>query len=80
MSDLAIRARGLSRHFGDLIAVNKIDLEISAGQIYGFLGPNGSGKTTLIRTLCGLLTPTTGEITVLGLKIPALLATDSRFL
>jgi ABC-2 type transport system ATP-binding protein len=71
MSDLAIRARGLSRHFGDLIAVNKIDLEIPGGQIYGFLGPNGSGKTTLIRTLCGLLTPTTGEITVLGLKIPA---------
>ena len=71
MSDLAIRARGLSRHFGDLIAVNKIDLEIPGGQIYGFLGPNGSGKTTLIRTLCGLLTPTTGEINVLGLKIPA---------
>jgi len=71
MSDLAIRARGLSRHFGDLIAVNKIDLEIPGGQIYGFLGPNGSGKTTLIRTLCGLLTPTAGQITVLGLNIPA---------
>jgi len=71
MSELAIRARGLSRHFGDLIAVNKIDLEIPGGQIYGFLGPNGSGKTTLIRTLCGLLTPTSGEIDILGLKIPA---------
>ena len=71
MNDLAIRARGLSRNFGDLVAVNKVDLEVPGGQIYGFLGPNGSGKTTLIRTLCGLLTPTTGEIDVLGLKIPA---------
>jgi ABC-2 type transport system ATP-binding protein len=71
MNDLAIRARGLSRAFGDLVAVNKVDLEVPGGQIYGFLGPNGSGKTTLIRTLCGLLTPTTGEIDVLGLKIPA---------
>ena len=71
MNELAINARGLSRHFGDLIAVNKINLEVPRGQIYGFLGPNGSGKTTLIRTLCGLLTPTTGEITILGLKIPA---------
>jgi ABC-2 type transport system ATP-binding protein len=70
MSDLAIRAQGLSRNFGDLIAVNAVDLQIPTGQIYGFLGPNGSGKTTLIRTLCGLLTPTAGEINVLGLKIP----------
>ena len=71
MTDIAIRARGLSRHFGDLIAVNKVDLEVASGQIYGFLGPNGSGKTTLIRTLCGLLTPTAGDIDILGLKIPA---------
>lgn len=71
MTDIAIRARGLSRHFGDLIAVNKVDLDIPSGQIYGFLGPNGSGKTTLIRTLCGLLTPSAGEIDILGLKIPA---------
>lgn len=71
MNDVAIHARGLSRHFGDLIAVNKVDLEIPSGQIYGFLGPNGSGKTTLIRTLCGLLTPTAGEISILGLNIPA---------
>tara|TARA_R110001599_G_scaffold353459_2_gene592778 strand:- start:29188 stop:30114 length:927 start_codon:yes stop_codon:yes gene_type:complete len=71
MNDVAIHARGLSRHFGDLVAVNKVDLEIPGGQIYGFLGPNGSGKTTLIRTLCGLLTPTAGEISILGLNIPA---------
>ena len=70
MSDLAIRAQGLSRHFGDLVAVNKLDLEIPRGEIYGFLGPNGSGKTTAIRMLCGLLTPTEGEVSVLGLQVP----------
>ena len=70
MTELAIEARGLSRHFGELVAVNKLDLAIPSGEIYGFLGPNGSGKTTAIRTLCGLLTPTTGEVSVLGLQIP----------
>jgi ABC-2 type transport system ATP-binding protein len=70
MTEFAVRAQGLSRHFGKLIAVNNIDLEIPEGQIYGFLGPNGSGKTTIIRMLCGLLTPTAGEVTALGLRIP----------
>jgi len=55
----------------DVVAVDGVDLEIPKGQIYGFLGPNGSGKTTIIRMLCGLLTPTAGDISVLGLKIPA---------
>lgn len=71
MTELAIEARALSRHFGDVKAVDGVDLEIPEGQIYGFLGPNGSGKTTMIRTLCGLLTPTAGDIRVLGLNIPA---------
>ncbi len=71
MTELAIDARGLSRHFGDLVAVNQLDLAIPKGQIYGFLGPNGSGKTTAIRVLCGLLTPTRGQVSVLGLDIPA---------
>lgn len=70
MTDTAIRTRGLSKHFGELVAVNQLDLNIPAGQIYGFLGPNGSGKTTAIRMLCGLLTPTEGEAEVLGLGIP----------
>ena len=70
MTELAIEARSLSRHFGAVVAVNNLDLEIPSGEIYGFLGPNGSGKTTAIRTLCGLLTPTTGEVSVLGLQIP----------
>lgn len=65
--DYAIRAKGLTKKFGSLVAVNEIDLEVPAGQIYGFLGPNGCGKSTTIRMLCGLLTPTAGSATVLGL-------------
>ncbi len=69
--DIAIRARGLTRRFGDLVAVDHVDLEVPARHVYGFLGPNGSGKSTTIRMLCGLLTPSAGEIEVLGLRIPA---------
>ena len=69
MTELAIQTRGLTRRFGELTAVNHLDLEIASGAIYGFLGPNGSGKTTAIRMLCGLLTPTEGEATVLGLSV-----------
>jgi ABC-2 type transport system ATP-binding protein len=68
--DIAIQARGLSKHFGDLRAVSKLDLDVPRGQIYGFLGPNGSGKSTTIRMLCGLLTPTEGTADVLGTLIP----------
>ena len=68
---VAIRARGLSRYFGALRAVDGIDLDVPRRQVYGFLGPNGSGKSTTIRMLCGLLTPSAGEIEVLGLRIPA---------
>ncbi|WP_160152598.1 ABC transporter ATP-binding protein [Microbulbifer sp. ALW1] len=69
-SEIAIRARGLSKTFGSLKAVDDVDLTVARRQIYGFLGPNGSGKSTSIRMLCGLLTPTAGEIEVLGLEIP----------
>jgi ABC-2 type transport system ATP-binding protein len=68
---VAIRARGLTRRFGKLVAVDHVDLDVPARRVYGFLGPNGSGKSTTIRMLCGLLTPSEGEIEVLGLKIPA---------
>lgn len=70
MSEFAIQARGLTRVFGDVTAVDAIDLQIERGRIFGFLGPNGSGKTTAIRMLCGLLTPSAGEVTVLGRAIP----------
>lgn len=69
-SDLAIRARGLTKDFGNVVAVNNLDLDVPRSRIYGFLGPNGSGKSTSIRMLCGLLTPTRGDIEVLGLQVP----------
>jgi ABC-2 type transport system ATP-binding protein len=68
--DIAIRSRGLTRRFGDLVAVDHVDLAVPRAQVYGFLGPNGSGKSTTLRMLCGLLTPTEGEVEVLGLKVP----------
>ncbi|UNK50620.1 ABC transporter ATP-binding protein [Lysobacter sp. S4-A87] len=68
--DLAIRARGLTKRFGSLVAVDHVDLSVPRANVYGFLGPNGSGKTTTIRMLCGLLTPSDGEVEVLGLHIP----------
>lgn len=69
-AEFAIRARGLSKHFGDLKAVSELDLDVPRGEIYGFLGPNGSGKSTTIRMLCGLLTPTHGSADVLGTHVP----------
>jgi len=68
---VAIQVRGLTRRFGQLIAVDHVDLDIPRAQIYGFLGPNGSGKSTTIRMLCGLLKPTEGEAEVLGFRVPA---------
>ena len=68
--DLVIRARGLTKRFGQLTAVDHLDLDVPRAIIYGFLGPNGSGKTTAIRMLCGLLTPTEGKASVLGVEVP----------
>jgi ABC-2 type transport system ATP-binding protein len=69
-ADNAIVARGLTRTFGKVTAVDHIDLTVARAQVYGFLGPNGSGKSTTIRMLCGLLLPTAGQIEVLGYAIP----------
>jgi ABC-2 type transport system ATP-binding protein len=64
-----IQVRGLERRFGPLVAVAGIDLEVHAGEIFGVLGPNGAGKSTTIRMLCGLLTPSAGTGTVLGIAL-----------
>jgi ABC-2 type transport system ATP-binding protein len=66
---MAISAHGLTRRFGDLVAVNDLDLEIPAGGVIGFVGPNGSGKSTTIRMLLGLIKPDEGEGWVLGASI-----------
>jgi ABC-2 type transport system ATP-binding protein len=66
----AIEARGLTRRFGKLVAVDHVDLTIPRARIYGFLGPNGSGKSTTIRMLCGLLEPSAGTVRVLGHEMP----------
>jgi drug efflux transport system ATP-binding protein len=65
----AIVTRGLTRRFGKRVAVDHLDLRVRAGELYGFLGPNGSGKTTTLRMLCGLLVPSEGTGTVLGLDL-----------
>jgi ABC-2 type transport system ATP-binding protein len=65
-----ISVRGLSKHFGELVAVDKLDMDIPEAQVYGFLGPNGCGKTTALRMMCGLMEPTAGDIEVLGLSVP----------
>ncbi len=65
-----IRTRGLSKRFGDTLAVDALSLTVGRGEVYGFLGPNGSGKSTTLRMLCGLLTPSAGEIAVLGYALP----------
>lgn len=62
----SIRTAGLAKNFGDLRAVNEIDLDLPEGGVAGFVGPNGAGKSTTIRMLLGLITPTGGEGEVFG--------------
>ena len=64
----AISTTGLTRRFGDFIAVQNVNLNVAPGQFYGFLGPNGAGKSTTIKMLTGLLAPSSGSIEVLGLN------------
>jgi ABC-2 type transport system ATP-binding protein len=68
--DAAIETRGLTRRFGERVAVDRLDLRVPRARVSGFLGPNGSGKSTTMRMLCGLLTPSAGEASVLGLQMP----------
>ncbi len=63
----AIATQSLTRSFGELVAVEDMDLRVAPGQFFGFLGPNGAGKSTTIKMLTGLLAPTSGRIQILGL-------------
>ena len=68
-ADAAVHTEHLRKAFGNLVAVDSLDLEVHRGEVFGLLGPNGSGKTTTIRMLCGLLDPTSGTATVAGYDV-----------
>ena len=67
--EVAVRTKDLRKVFGALVAVDSLDLDIHRGEVFGLLGPNGSGKTTTIRMLCGLLAPTAGHASVVGIDV-----------
>jgi len=67
--EAAVRTERLRKSFGDLVAVEGLDLTVNSGEVFGLLGPNGSGKTTTIRMLCGLLEPTSGTASVAGFDV-----------
>lgn len=69
MNTAAISTEHLTRRFGQLIAVDDVNLQVAAGQFFGFLGPNGAGKSTTIKMLTGLLAPTAGRMEILGLDL-----------
>jgi ABC-2 type transport system ATP-binding protein len=65
----AVSLKGLTKRFGDFVAVDRVSLDVRKGEIFGFLGPNGAGKSTTIRMLCGLLAPTAGSGSVAGFDL-----------
>ena len=67
--DIAVSCRGLTKRYGDVLALDALTLDAPAGAVFGILGPNGAGKTTLLRLLTGLARPSAGEATVAGLSV-----------
>lgn len=66
MNNLVLETKGLTKHYGDFVAVDNLDLSVKQGEVFGLLGPNGAGKTTTILMLLGLTEPTKGQVRVLG--------------
>lgn len=79
VTSIAIKAEGLIKRYGDIVAVKGISFDVEEGELFGFLGPNGAGKTTTIRMLTGLSKPTAGNVELLGLDIKANAATTKGF-
>ncbi|MGH2486424.1 MAG: ATP-binding cassette domain-containing protein [Ktedonobacterales bacterium] len=69
--EIAVSCRGLTKRYGDVLALDALTLDVPAGAVFGILGPNGAGKTTLLRLLTGLARPTSGEATVAGVSVGA---------
>jgi ABC-2 type transport system ATP-binding protein len=69
MDTIAISTEHLTRRFGQFVAVDDVNLQVAAGQFFGFLGPNGAGKSTTIKMLTGLLAPSAGRIQILGMDL-----------
>ena len=69
MSEVVLKAEGLSKRYGDLVAVDNLTIEVHRGEVFGFLGPNGAGKTTSINMICGLLQPDSGQVMISGESI-----------
>ncbi len=73
-NDLVVRMEHLTKHYGKLVAVDDLNLEVHRGQIFGFLGPNGAGKSTTMSMMLGLIAPTSGNIEIFGLSVKSNLA------
>ena len=71
MGDMAVRAEGLTKRFGEVTALDHLDFEVAPGEVVGYLGPNGAGKTTTIRLMLGLAQPTCGALRDLRPRLPA---------
>jgi ABC-2 type transport system ATP-binding protein len=74
----AVRAESLTKRFGPTLAVDRLDLTVAAGEVFGFLGPNGAGKSTTIRLVLGLLRPTSGRVSVFGVDAADVVRTHRR--
>ncbi|TWV55776.1 ABC transporter ATP-binding protein [Streptomyces misionensis] len=73
-ASLAVRARGIAKYFGDVVALDGVDLDVTQGRIHGLVGPNGAGKTTLLGLLLGLAVADAGDLEILGVPIGRTLA------
>ena len=69
MPKIVLETQNLTKHYGDLTAVDGLDLAVTEGEIFGFLGPNGAGKTTAINMMVGLLKPDAGQVLIQGQKL-----------